>query len=274
MQYGALVDLPRTAERPTQRDAWPLPAIAAWGAAWLVFGSLKALEAPPVAGLACAVATGVALSAIGATRWRRLFIAGGFPLSLIATGGAAGLPAWAWLLPLALLALAYPLGAWRDAPFFPTPRNALDGLDKLAPLPATASVLDAGCGLGHGLSALRRAYPKATLQGTERSLPLALLARWNAARVAASVQRGDMWADDWSAHAMVYLFQRPETLPRAVAKARSELPSGGWLASLEFPAVDLQPQAVLDCADGRKVWLYRIPFVQAAADNEVRPSLD
>jgi hypothetical protein len=47
-------------------------------------------------------------------------IAAGFPLSLALTG-AAGLPAWAWLVPLALLLLVYPLNAWRDAPLFPTP---------------------------------------------------------------------------------------------------------------------------------------------------------
>ena len=58
---------------------------------------------------------------VGSTPWRRVFIAAGFPLSLAASGLAGAMPAWGWLLPLALLALVYPMNAWRDAPLFPTP---------------------------------------------------------------------------------------------------------------------------------------------------------
>jgi trans-aconitate methyltransferase len=133
-------------------------------------------------------------------------------------------------------------------------------LPRIAPLTPDSSVLDAGCGLGHGLRALRRAYPQARLAGTEWSRPLAWAARircpW------ARVARGDLWAQDWSPFALVYLFQRPETMPRAVAKAAAELAPGGWLASLEFAAMELEPQAVARCADGRSVWLYRQPFVR------------
>ena len=59
---------------------------------------------------------------------------------------------------------------------------------------------------------------------------------------------------------MVYLFQRPESMQRAVDKARSELAAGAWLVSLEFEALSLQPQATLRCPDGRMVWLYRAPL--------------
>ena len=71
-----------------------------------------------------------------------------------------------------------------------------------------------------------------------------------------------MWAADWGGHALVYLFQRPESLPRAVAKARRELADGAWLASLEFEAAELEPQAVLRRAGERPLWLYRAPFVE------------
>ena len=66
---------------------------------------------------------GVAASLLGPTWWRRLMIGAGFPLSL-ALSGAASVPAWAWLLPLGLLMLVYPLNAWRDAPICPTPQDA------------------------------------------------------------------------------------------------------------------------------------------------------
>lgn len=236
---------------------WPLPALLAWGSAWLVFAALQWLGANVLVALALACLAGVAFSGLGGSWWRRLLIGLGFPLSL-ALSGAVSLPGWAWLLPLTLLLLIYPLNAWRDAPLFPTPANALRELAALAPLPAGVGVLDAGCGLGDGLRALRQAYPDAQLHGLEWSWPLravcALRCPW------AYVRQGDIWRADWGPYAMVYLFQRPESMQRAVDKARADLHDGAWLVSLEFEASSLQPQATLQCADGRTVWLYRAPL--------------
>lgn len=238
---------------------WPLPALVAWAAAWAAFLALNALRAPALGAMAAGCVVGLAALPLGATPTRRLLIGGGFPASLLASGLAAGLPSWAWLPPLAALLLAYPMRAWRDAPLFPTPTGALDGLPALVPLAPGAEVLDAGCGLGHGLAALRRAYPQARFSGVEHSWPIALLARLRCPW--ARVRRGDMWAPSWQPYAMVYLFQRPESLPRAIDKARAELADGAWLASLEFEATGLKPQAVLHTDSGRPVWLYRTPFV-------------
>ena len=191
-------------------------------------------------------------------------MAGGFPLSLALSGTAASeLPGWAWLLPLALLVAIYPLKAWRDAPFFPTPRGALEGLGRLAPLRADARVLEAGCGLGDGLRELHAEFPQARLDGIEWSWPLRLACQWRCGF--ARVRRGDIWRADWSPFQMVYLFQRPESMPRAVDKATRELANGSWLASLEFEALQLEPDAVHRCKDGRCVWLYQQPFKPRAA---------
>jgi hypothetical protein len=65
----------------------------------------------------------------------------------------------------------------------------------------------------------------------------------------------------------VYLFQRPESLPRALAKADAEMADGGWLASLEFEASGWRPHAVLRCPDGRPLWLYRLPPRRAGASS-------
>jgi SAM-dependent methyltransferase len=238
---------------------WPLPALLAWASCWALFLGLVRLGAAAMIALALAVALGAVLSVLGATRWRRIFVALGFPLSLAASGLAGNLPAWAWLLPLAALALLYPLNAWRDAPLFPTPPGALRGLAALAPLAAQARVLDAGCGLGDGLRELQREYPRAALAGIEWSRPLRLACAWRC-RFAA-VTRGDLWASDWSGLDLVYLFQRPESLPRAIAKARRELRPGAWLASLEFEAAGIPPTAVLRPPGQRPVWLYRAPLV-------------
>jgi hypothetical protein len=187
-----------------------------------------------------------------------LAIAAGFPLSLLLSGGVS-IPGWAWLIPLVIIALVYPMNAWSDAPLFPTPATALSNLSEHLHLAEGASILDAGCGLGHGLRALRAAYPQARLSGTEWSWPLrvltGLLCPW------AKVRQGDMWKDDWSTYDMVYLFQRPETMPRAVAKAVTELKPGAWLVSLEFPALELQPYTRVEYVEGKPVWIYQAPFV-------------
>ena len=123
---------------------WPLPAVLAWAAAWLVFRLLLGQGAALHTALGTATALGVAFSLLGNSWWRRVLIAAGFPLSLalsLTSLGLAALPAWAWLVPLLLLLAVYPLNAWRDAPLFPTPAHALDGMPEHAQLPDGARVL-------------------------------------------------------------------------------------------------------------------------------------
>ena len=239
--------------------AWPLPALLVWAASWSVFlAGYRWLHLPVVAALLLAAALAVTFSFRGETPWRRLFIAGGFPLSLAASGLIGDVPAWTWLLPLAALGVLYPVRVWRDAPLFPTPSDALQGLALLAPLPPGARIVDAGCGLGDALRELHREYPQGRIDGLERSRPLrvacALRARF------AHVRRADIWAVDWSGYQLVYLFQRPESMGRAADKAGRELKPGAWMASLEFPVPGVRPTKTLACADGRRVWLYRAPF--------------
>lgn len=236
---------------------WPAPALLAWTLGWLLYALLMRAGLPAWLCVALATLAGALASAMASTLWRRIAVAAGFPLSLLLSGSVA-LPAWAWLLPLVVVALVYPVNAWRDAPLFPTPAAALQDLSAHAPLPAGARVLDAGCGLGHGLRALRAVYPAAELHGTEWSWALRAAAGWLCPW--ARIRQGDMWRDDWSAYDMVYLFQRPETMPRALEKARAEMKPGAWLVSLEFVAEALEPDAMLDKVAGKPVWIYRAPF--------------
>lgn len=237
---------------------WPLPALLTWALAWAVFLGLRTagLGALPAFVLAL-LASGLSAWS-GRTPWRRVFMLAGFPLSLLASGAAGALPGWVWLLPLALLLALYPLNSWRDAPLFPTPTAALQGLADQAPLPDGAPVVDAGCGLGAGLIELHSEYPQARIQGLEWSWPLTLLCalRCRFARV----RRADIWAADWSGFQMVYLFQRPESMSRAMDKAAAELKPGAWLVSLEFEASGWRPTAKLETVPGKPVWLYQAPF--------------
>ena len=241
------------------RLPWPLPALLAWAAAWLLYAGLQRSAVPAALALLLACALGTAASVLGRSWWRRGLIAAGFPLSWLASGASAGaVPAWAWLVPLVLLLLVYPLNAWRDAPLFPTPRQALQALPGAALLAPQARVLDAGCGLGDGLRALRRAYPQARVEGVEWSRTLRLLCALRCPW--ARVQRGDMWAVDWGQYALVYLFQRPESMERAAAKARADMPPGAWLVSLEFAVPGVRPHAQLPLGGERVLWVYRLPL--------------
>lgn len=235
---------------------WPLPALIAWSASWALFLSLHALQTPILWSLALATSLGLAASLRATSAWRKLFISAGFPLSLAASNLGAGLSPWAWLIPLGLLLLLYPMSAWRDAPLFPTPHGILDGLDRVAPLKSTDRVLDAGCGLGAGLAELHRVYPVAQLDGLERSWPLRFLCAWRCPF--ARVRHADIWKEDWSGYSMVYMFQRPESMGPAAAKARQELAKGSWLVSLEFEATTLKPVAVLRNRPDKPVWVYRM----------------
>ncbi len=253
--------IPRT--KPPQRMAvpgkrlpWPLPALLCWALAWGHWLGLQSLGVGAGLAFVCTVLIGGALALLATSRWRRLMIAAGFPLSFALSGLASGWSAVWWLLPLVLLAVAYPVRAWSDAPLFPTGITALDGLDELIDLPADARVLDAGCGLGHGLQALRRVWPTARLEGIEWSRPWRLMAALRCPW--AQIRQGDMWAQSWADHDLVYLFQRPESMPRAIEKAHREMRPGTWLVSLEFEAKGLRPRARLQHPGQRPVWIYAI----------------
>lgn len=243
------------ARHPPVALPWPLPALLAWSAGWGIWLTAQALAWPAAIGWLLGLVVSLTLAARCQGRWRRALAALGFPLSALALIPTGNWPPWAWLLLALPLVAAYPLRAWRDAPFFPTPAGALEGLRQR--LPAPASVLDAGCGLGHGLAALRMAWPQARLHGVEWSLPLA----WLAARrcPGAEVRRADMWAISWAAHDLVYLFQRPESMARAWAKACAEMRPGTWLVSLEFAVPDQPAQFCLQAPGRRRVWVYAVP---------------
>lgn len=247
---------PRWPRPHPPRDLWPLPALAAWSLVWGQWAALVWLGVSVQIAFGCALATGTGLALMLSSPWRRGMVATGFPLSFALVGLASGLSALWWLLPLAVLALAYPARAWSDAPLFPTSAAALDGLDELIALPEGARILDAGCGLGHGLQALRRVWPHAQFDGTEWSQPW----RWLAALRCpwATVRQGDMWAQSWSDHDLIYLFQRPESMPRAIEKAQREMRPGSWLVSLAFEAHGQHPYARLQHPGQRPVWIYAI----------------
>jgi SAM-dependent methyltransferase len=233
---------------------WPLPALWSWLAAWFIYSAALVAGLAPGPALALGTAAGAALGWLQHERWRRLIVAFGFPASVLALGWQGGASGLLWLAPLALLWWLYPRRAWTEAPLFPTPRGALDGLPALVPLLQGARVLDAGCGTGDGLRELLHAYPQARVEGVEWSRPLAWAARLRAG--GAVVRRGDLWADDWAPFALVYVFQRPESMPRVWAKACAELAPQARLVSLDFAVPGVEPAASWQLPGGQSVWIY------------------
>lgn len=233
---------------------WPLPALAAWAAGWLLWHLLPVPWDLPLSSVPVALAVwrieGVARST------RRLVLVLGWALSLWLLIGTDRFPPWLWLLALGILLLAYPLSAWRDAPVFPTPMGALDPLRGRVRMNSQALLLDAGCGTGAGLRALRQAFPDAQHHGVERSW---LLSAWARLRCPwAVIFHDDIWRCSWSGYTLVYLFQRPESMGRAWEKARLEMAEGSWLASLEFRIEGQRPHASWSLGGGRRLWLYRV----------------
>jgi hypothetical protein len=245
------------------RLPWPLPALLVWAAAWASFGLAgQWLPGRPALALALASALGLLAARWQGSRSRRWLVAGGFPLSCAVLAASAS-GAWIWLALLLLSVALYPLRAWRDAPVFPTPAAALEGMATSLHLAPGARVLDAGSGLGDGLIALARAWPAAQIEGIEWSRVLAWLSRLRCR--AARVRVGDMWsAGAWRDVDLVYLFQRPESMARAWRKACDELP-GGWLLSLEFEVPGRRPELCHVLPGGRQVLAWRVPGLNPGA---------
>lgn len=238
---------------------WPLPALLACSLAWACFVALESLGLTSVWAFLGATLFSALLSNLGTTLWRRCLIVLGFPLSqLLINSTVMSMPPLAWLGLVLLIAAVYPLNAWSDAPLFPTPSKALVQVPEHIQLGPNSKILDAGCGLGDGLRALRSVFPQSEFSGLEMSWPLrffsALRCPW------AKIRQGNIWLADWSEFDMVYMFQRPESMPKAVEKASQELKPGAWLVSLEFEARLLKPNALVYGSDGRPVWMYQAPF--------------
>ncbi len=210
---------------------WPASALGAWALGWLVLLGASRWGVPAPGPVLASLTAVWGLAWLHRRPWRRWLVALGWPLALALQSVA--LPPWVWALVVLALVLLYPWRHWRDAPLYPTPLGALDALAGHAPLPPGVRVLDGGCGTGDGLLALARAYPQAALEGVEASAPLVLWARWRCR--GARIWRADLWQTDWRPYALVYLFQRPESMPQALQKARAELAPGAWLVSLDFP---------------------------------------
>jgi SAM-dependent methyltransferase len=232
-----------------QKLLWPVGLVTAWILGVLMIGVSQDLWILPLL-------PSFLLALSQRRRWRQLTaVCGMVMIQLLHAWEMRPDPLWA-LVAFALLVLVYPVRAWRDAPVFPTGRRSLDPL-IWGPWSNAQKGLDLGCGLGHGLIALRGIAPQAQWTGVEMSFVLAFLCQLRCSW--ARILRKDMWSLDWSEFDFVYSFQRPETMSRLWTKAQRELQPASWVISFQFAIPDQVPDWSAQNRDGQWLFAYKIP---------------
>lgn len=253
------------------QHSWPFSAILFWLGLWLLYYLIIAFNVSSVVAMVLTLSIASILAKKVSNRWRQWILIGGFIASWFLSTPffvVEAMPSWVWLLPLLVLLFSYPVQTWADAPFFPTPENALTGLSSKAPLDPGARIVDAGCGMGHALWELKKEYPLANVTGIERSTLLARIAAWRCKWT--TIEQADIWKVNWSAYDMVYVFQRPESMQRTQEKAMSEMKAGSWLVSLEFEMTDCVATDKISISHGKIVWLYQMPLqLKQSGDSNV-----
>ena len=274
MELGALVNAgaarnaghaaPPATAMPARR-LWPLPALGAWALAWALFIGLRRLGIDEALAVLAGTLVGRRarplrrhahaapdrrrrLSAVAAGERHRDEPAG----PRLADRALAARPR----LPvrgLARRALLPDAGA-RARPARPACAAATVRARARCRLRPRPRPRRAAAHLSAGPARRHRAQPAARLAGA-LALPGGRPARAGAAAATCGAPTGP--ATPWSICSSA----------RKACRARWPRPSrswraGAWLASLEFEATALVPQAVLHGGDGRPVWLYRMPFVR------------
>ncbi len=223
---------------------WPLPALLGWSLAWAVFRGALFLGWPAMAAAGCATA---ARRGGGAARRQHRMAPGlhrrrfsGFAARLRHRRPAPAPSAGCWPRCCCCCSIRCAAGATRRC-FRPRPARSTACPRHIGLAPG-ARVVDAGCGLGAGLVALRRCFPSARLEGLDWSWPLVI-------GLPAALSRRDGAARRHLARRLVRL---PAGLPvpapgehaaRGRRRPRASCAAGAWLVSLEFPAPGLQPTA-------------------------------
>lgn len=234
----------------------------------LPLGLMQRLPPAAVAAVAHipALAVGGALITGGAT----------MPVVLAAVGASAGLVAWLWKLPVwwrlinlffvpfiwlalqaeidtgwylagfALLAITS-LGAVRTrVPLYLSSSQAADVLaDKL---PANATFMDLGCGLGGPLARLAQLRPDVHLLGVETAPLNWLIARLRL-RGRAQIHLGSLWDTKLSECDVVYAYLSPAPMARLWQKVRAEMKPGGLFISNTFPVPGVHPGESIELHD-------------------------
>jgi hypothetical protein len=202
------------------------------------------------------------------TRWRRIFISAGFPVGaglgrprVLASAGRMA------AAPLVLLLLAYPAGAWRDAPLFPTRAEPCAACRSRA---ARSERCRARCGLRSGCRAARAAAA-ISHGGLERHGCAGCCASAELGAAACARIRRPICGRRLGGYDPGTSFSGRIAWPAQLDKAQREMQSGAWLVSLEFQAESRQAEHCLQCRMADRSGLTDCRSSHAAADGTAAP---
>ncbi len=219
---------------------WPTLSLLSWISDWLVFLWLINLKVgSSVAFFIVLLLVIVKLLIVKTSKWKKIFLLLGFPLSAFLLQINQASSTIGWLMPLLILLIVYPPNSWKDAPIYPTPKNALDGLNAILNLKNNSKILDFGCGVGHGIKAILQEWPNSYVFGVENSIFFYLFTKLKYHK--ATIIFDNMWDVHLSNFNVLYVFQRPETMTEIWEKAKKEMPPNSFVISLSFPIENVKP---------------------------------
>lgn len=234
---------------------WPIFLFFSWITDWLLFLLLLNLEFLSSISFAIVLGFIVAkLFIIKTSKWQKLILALGFPLSsfLLQINNASS--TIGWLMPLIILLIIYPPKSWKDAPIFPTPKDSLLGLNSVLNLKNNSKILDFGSGAGHGIKAILQEWPNSYIFGVENSILLYLYTKIKYRKV--TLIFDNMWNIHLSNFNVLYVFQRPETMLQIWEKAKKEMPPGSFVISLSFP-IDAEEPIYVKELENHQLFVYK-----------------
>jgi len=148
---------------------------------------------------------------------------------------------------------------WENAPYVPTPSQAVEIMIREAELKEGMIVMDLGCGNGQLLFQAAKAKPLLAL-GYELFLPLYLLAKlksffyFSPGKVKIFFQ--NFWQQDLGRADIIFCYLLPRPMARLEKKFLKEAKRGAKLISYAFALPHLQPQKVIQKEGLGPIYLY------------------
>lgn len=243
----------------------------------IVFGALRALE---IAASGWIVALAIGVLALGFTLLRRLD-RWWWPIQMLFAPAIwlmlrVDVPAIAYLVVFALLALIYWSTFRTQVPLFLSSRRVWQAVESLLP-PARADqplrFVDLGSGLGGLLAFLGARRPDGSYTGFEIAPLPALLSRLRFAVLGPANVRvtwGSFWPADLGDYDVVFAFLSPVPMPELWAKVRREMRAGSVFISCSFAVPGVDPDIVLETGERRatRLHVWRMP---GSATSRVEP---
>lgn len=189
-----------------------------------------------------AFAMRIALFAGAATWWLGLHVV--FAPAAVWAHQFALAPAW-WAGAAAAVLLVFGATFRTRVPLFISARAVRAALAGLLEPDRGARMIDLGCGLGHVITAVKRARPDCECEGVELAWLPYLVSRLRGVRTGCRVERRDLMSVDLSRYDLVYAFLSPAPMHELWQKARREMRPGARLVSLAFEVPGVAPHAVI-----------------------------